>query len=60
MNSAALHWDGIAEIDGDGTVTFTDKTAAALQDLMGRPVTTLKPQESGRLADELYAVLTKG
>ncbi len=60
VNRAALPWDGIADIDGNGVVTFTDKTAAALQDLLGRPVATLAPQGAGSLADELYAVLAKG
>jgi hypothetical protein len=57
MNERALHWDGVAGIEGDGTVVFTDATAAAIQTLLGRPVPKMKPRDAAKLASELLAVV---
>ncbi len=35
-NEASLPWDGIAAIEADGAVIFTDETSRALRDLTGR------------------------
>ena len=57
-NRLALPWDGIAEIEADGTVRYTDRTAAALRQLLGRPVDRLKPEEAPTHAAELMIALS--
>jgi hypothetical protein len=56
-NEASLPWDGIAGIDADGTVRYTDRTAAALKSLLGETVDRLQPAEAPRLAGRLLAAL---
>ena len=57
MNERALAWDGVAGIEGDGTVVFTDATAAAIQGLLGRPMPKMAPHDSAKLAADLLAVV---
>ena len=57
VNRASLPWDGIAEIDCNGTVTFTEETAAALQALTGEPFATLSVEDARLKARILHAVL---
>lgn len=42
-NEASLSWDGIAAVDDDGTVHFTDETARALHRLTGRLIEGVTP-----------------
>ncbi len=56
-NEASLAWDGIAAIDADGTVRYTDRTAAALRSLLGEAVASLRPDAAAGLAGRLLAAL---
>ena len=58
INRNSLPFDGIAEIDADGLVHFTDRTAAALRALLGRPVDRLKPEEAPTHAAELLLAIS--
>ena len=58
VNRRSLPFDGIAEIESDGLVRFTDRTAAALRTLLGRPVDRLKPEEAPTHAAELLLALS--
>jgi hypothetical protein len=58
VNRRALPWDGIAAIEADGTVVYTDRTAAALRQLLGRPIERLKPEEAPTHAAELLIALS--
>jgi hypothetical protein len=57
VNRASLPWDGIADIERDGTVQFTDKTSVGLRTLLGRSVDRLRPSDAAVLADELVAAV---
>ena len=56
-NEASLAWDGIAAIDADGTVRYTDRTAAALRSLLGEAVASLRPDAAAVLAGRLLGAL---
>jgi hypothetical protein len=56
-NRASLAWDGIGDIEGDGTISFTDSTASALRALVGRTMDRLRPEAAASLAVELAASL---
>lgn len=56
-NRASLAWDGIAEIEGDGTIVFTEATARALRDLLGRAVERLHPEAADAMAEDLRRAL---
>ncbi len=58
VNAASLAFDGIATLDKAGTVTFTDKTAAALKALLGERIETLKPETADAMAAKLVAAVT--
>ena len=58
VNRRSLPFDGIAEIESDGLVHFTERTAAALRALLGRPVDRLKPEEAPTHAAELLLALS--
>ena len=45
--------DGIAEIGADGTVSFTDPSAAAMRDILGYDCPVLRPQDARERATEL-------
>ena len=56
-NDASLSWDGIAAVDADGTIHFTDKTAAALRSLLGQRCDTLDVRSAAAQAKALLAAL---
>jgi len=56
-NTASLPWDGIAALDGDGTVHFTEATASALHALLGRPLHRMTVGTAEALALELLDAL---
>lgn len=56
-NEASLAWDGIAAIDADGTVRYTDRTTAALRALLGEAVESFRPEGAAGLAGRLLAAL---
>jgi hypothetical protein len=58
INRSSLPFDGIAEIEADGLVHFTDRTATALRTLLGRPVDRLKPEEAPTHAAELLLAIS--
>ncbi len=60
VNHASMRFDGVAEIQGDGTVIYTDEAAAALGKLLGRPVARLRLADAPALADELRAAVGAG
>ena len=57
VNRASLPWDGIAGVDRDGTVHFTDRTAAGLRTLLGRPANELRPADAAVMATALVAAV---
>lgn len=56
-NEASLPYDGIAAVERDGAVRFSDATARSLRDLLGRPWDTLRPGEAWAMADALRAAV---
>ncbi|MBT6116399.1 MAG: hypothetical protein HOH66_00865 [Rhodospirillaceae bacterium] len=52
-NESSLPYDGIAAVEGDGTVVFTDETARGLRALLGRPWDRLRPDEAWAMAQAL-------
>ncbi len=57
VNAAALAFDGITAIEKDGTVIFTEKTAAALKILLGEEWPRLKPDDAPSMATKLLTAL---
>ncbi|MGH6931422.1 MAG: hypothetical protein ACREEE_03200 [Dongiaceae bacterium] len=57
INRASLPWDGIADVERDGTVVFTDKTAQGLHGILGRSVERLRPADADTMADALITAL---
>lgn len=53
VNRAALPADGIAGIDADLEVTFTDEAASAIEALTGSPCGAMMPAEAADLAHRL-------
>ncbi len=60
VNHASMRFDGVADIEADGTVVYTDETAAALGHLLGRRVECLRLADAPALADELRAAVGAG
>jgi hypothetical protein len=58
VNRRSLPFDGIAEIEADGLVRFTEGTARALRALLGRPVDLLRPEEAPTHAAELLLAIS--
>ncbi|WP_374651916.1 hypothetical protein [Dongia sp.] len=58
VNAAALAFDGITAIEKDGTVIFTEKTAAALKALLGEEWPRLKPDDAPAMAAKLVALVS--
>jgi hypothetical protein len=57
INATALAYDGIAALDKDGTVTYTDRGTAAFQSLLGERIERLRPQNAPSLAEKLVAAV---
>jgi len=57
INATALAYDGIAALDKDGSVTFTDRGIVALQALLGERIERLRPQNAQSMAEKLIATL---
>jgi hypothetical protein len=57
INATALAFDGIAALDKDGTVAFTDRAAAALQALLGERIERLRLSDAHGMAGKLTAAL---
>jgi hypothetical protein len=57
VNRASLPWDGIAAIERDGTVQFTEATSAALRGVLGRAVDRLRPAEADALATAIVSAV---
>lgn len=57
INAAALSFDGITAIEKDGTVIFTEKTAAALKALLAEDWPRLRPGSAAALAEKLVAAI---
>ncbi|MDQ7248183.1 hypothetical protein [Dongia sedimenti] len=55
INATALAYDGIAALDKDGTITYTDRGIAAFQALLGERIERLRPPNAQGLADKLVA-----
>jgi hypothetical protein len=60
VNHASMRYDGVADIEADGTVVYTDATAAALGALLGRPVERLRLRDAAAFADELRGAVGAG
>jgi hypothetical protein len=57
INATALAYDGIAALDKDGAVTYTERGIAALQALLGERIERLRPQNAQSLAEKLIAAI---
>ena len=57
INATALAYDGIAALDKDGTVTYTDRGIAAFQALLGERIERLRPPNAQSLAEKLVAAV---
>jgi hypothetical protein len=55
INATALAYDGIAALDKDGTVTYTDRGIGAFQALLGERIERLRPPSAQSLAERLVA-----
>lgn len=44
VNERSLSWDGVATIEGDGTIHYTDETSRALHELTGELLTCVSPE----------------
>jgi len=51
--------DGVAALDKDGTVTYTERGIAALQSLVGERIERLRPQNAQSLAEKLIAAFSR-
>jgi hypothetical protein len=58
INATALAYDGIAALDKDGSVTYTDRGTAAFQSLLGERIERLRPQNAQSLAEKLVAAFS--
>jgi hypothetical protein len=58
INATALAHDGIAALDKDGAVTYTDRGIAAFQALLGERVERLRPPNAQSLAEKLIGALS--
>lgn len=56
-NEASLAWDGIGAIDADGTVRYTDRTAAVLSAFLAERVDRMTPAEAPDFARRLLVAL---
>jgi hypothetical protein len=57
INATALAFDGIATLDKDGAVAFTDRAAAALQTVLGEKTARLRPADAHGMAERLLAAI---
>ena len=57
VNEESLHWDGIASIEEDGTVHYTEETSRALHAILGRSVECITPDNAAEQATALLAAL---
>jgi hypothetical protein len=57
INATALAYDGIAALDKDGTVTYTERGIAAFQTLLGERIERLRPPNAQSLAEKLVAAV---
>jgi len=60
INASSLAWDGIAALETDGTIVFTDKTSVALERLLGERIARLKPEAAESMAARLIAAVNGG
>jgi len=56
-NEASLPWDGIAGVDADGTIHYSEDTEAGLRRLTGQTFDTLTPETSSTQAQALLTAL---
>jgi len=57
INATALAFDGIAALDKEGVVTYTERGIAAFHALLGERIERLRPQNAQGLAEKLVAVV---
>ncbi len=57
VNRCSMRWDGIALIDTDGTVIFTEETSRALFNLTGRKISEIHPDTAMQQARTLLEAL---
>lgn len=56
-NESSLPYDGIAAVERDGAVVFSDATARSLRALLGKPWDRLRPEDAWTMADALRAAV---
>ena len=59
VNEASLKWDGIEEIDRNGTISFTEDTKIALNRLLGKHCDTLSINTAEDQANDLLQALNR-
>lgn len=57
INATSLAHDGIATLDKEGAVTFTERSVAAFQALLGERIERLRPANAQSLAEKLVAAV---
>jgi hypothetical protein len=57
INATALSYDGVAALDKDGAVTYTERGIAAFQSLLGERIERLRPPNAQSLAEKLVAAV---
>jgi hypothetical protein len=57
-NAKSMGWEGIDDIEDDGSVRYTDETNELLKDLLGYPVASLSPDNAQSVAQDLIAAIT--
>lgn len=58
VNEASLKWDGIENMDYDGTIFFTEETQQALNKLLGKTVEKLSIHQAQEQATDLLNALS--
>ena len=55
VNNRSMKWEGISELEADGTVMYDEATAAELKRMTGMPCDTVTPETAAPLARKLLS-----
>jgi len=53
VNRRAARWDGIASVEADGTIRFTDSVQEVSERALGMRLTSVSPGEQDAVASEM-------
>lgn len=57
VNASALAFDGIAALEKDGSVIFTDKAVAAFKNILGEDCQRLRPEDAATMATKIVSLV---